>query len=114
MAAGTSKARDTYLKRTYGISEQEYKQLLKLQKGVCYICGRPAKEGGRSLAVDHRHVRGEKKLPDGERQKLIRSNVRGLLDMSCNKGLAYYRDNPERLIRAAKYLKQPPAKKVLK
>lgn len=106
-------SRDMYLRRTYGITETEYTKLLMLQKGVCFICQKPPKEGGRRLAVDHEHTKGERKLPDGERQRVIRGKVRGLLCSIHNRAIAKFRDNVNYLLRAALYLEKPPARKVL-
>jgi hypothetical protein len=50
------KAADLRLRRTYGITLADYKQMLKDQNGVCAICGKPPKEGGRNLHVDHMHT----------------------------------------------------------
>ena len=72
-------ARDGHLRRTYGITEREYNKLLKLQKGVCALCGNPPKNV--SLHVDHVHVVGFKKLPPEEKRKFIR----GILCFRCNK-----------------------------
>jgi Recombination endonuclease VII len=52
-------SRDRYLLRTYGISEEEYNEILAAQGGGCAICGRTTAEEGRSLAVDHNHKTGE-------------------------------------------------------
>lgn len=65
----TSKQRDKYLKKKYGIGIKEYKRMFKAQKGVCAICKRPPKNG-KNLHVDHDHKTGE---------------VRGLLDYYCNR-----------------------------
>ncbi len=55
--------------RKFGITEEDFSQLMKRQKGVCAIC--KAFPGGRwkILAVDHDHKTGK---------------VRGLLCMTCN------------------------------
>lgn len=87
---------DAHLRKTYGITLDDYNKLFTAQGGVCYICG-----GGTSknyLAVDHDHKSGE---------------VRGLLNASCNKALAIFRDDPERFDKAASYLRDPPARHVL-
>jgi Recombination endonuclease VII len=84
------------LQKNYGISLEEYNGMLMSQKGVCRICGNPEKdkhnssENKRKLAVDHCHRSGK---------------VRGLLCGACNKGLGYFKDNPESLQAAIKYLK---------
>lgn len=50
----------------------------------CVICG-----AADDLAVDHCHSTGK---------------IRGVLCRPCNLGLGYFRDDPERLLRAIKYL----------
>lgn len=80
----------------YGISEEEYEELLAAQGGACAICG--ATQGWMSshdsgkpkrLAVDHSHESGK---------------VRGLLCDRCNTVLGKTRDSPELLRKAAEYL----------
>jgi hypothetical protein len=51
--------RNWHLKKTYGISIEEYEALLKTQDGHCAIC--PATRGAsdrESLCVDHNHITG--------------------------------------------------------
>jgi hypothetical protein len=76
--------RDARLRRTYGISLDEYKAMFKRQRGRCRICG--AKK--RKLYIDHK-----KKI------------VRGLLCHPCNVGLGFFRDDPKRMRGAIIYLK---------
>jgi len=78
------------LKRTFGISLDEYQAMLVEQDGKCAICGQ--KDQWFSLAVDHCH--GTKR-------------VRGLLCSQCNRGLGLFRDKPELLENAARYLRHP-------
>lgn len=52
-------SRDSYLRRQYGITEKQYKELLEQQGGGCAICGKTPEEEGRNLAVDHNHKSGE-------------------------------------------------------
>ena len=49
-------SRDGYLRRTYGITIDEYDRLLASQSGGCAICG--GQSGGKNLAVDHDHKTG--------------------------------------------------------
>lgn len=56
------------LKSRYGISKEEYEELVAAQNGVCAICANPCKTGQR-LVVDHNHTTGKN---------------RGLLCKSCN------------------------------
>lgn len=96
------KRRDGHLRRTYGITTLQYDDLLGKQNHKCAICWRPSSSFKRSLAVDHCHTT---------------LRVRGLLCPFCNRGLRYYRDDPEAMERAAQYLRQgteffaPPKKR---
>ena len=81
--------RDKYLRKKYGITEDDYQKMEATHDGGCWICGRKPKLGGRRLHVDHCHKTGR---------------VRGLLCWHCNAGLRKYTDNPAKLRRAADYL----------
>lgn len=82
-----NKVKDYYLQKKYGITLDDYNKILKKQKGKCWICEAFPKT--RRLSVDHSHKTGQ---------------VRGLLCHRCNRGLAWFSDNPKLLNRAAKYL----------
>lgn len=85
--ARTSKARR--LQETYGISHEEYDELLAAQGGTCAICGRTPRY---NLDVDHDHRTGL---------------IRGLLCKMCNRHLLpSVRDDPDVLDAAAHYLIQ--------
>jgi hypothetical protein len=90
--------RDSYLKRKYGISKEDFAKLSIDQGGVCFICGASPKS--RSLHVDHIHVKGYKKLPP-EKKRLY---VRGLLCFPCNKLLVGRGMTIEKAERLVKYL----------
>jgi Recombination endonuclease VII len=76
------------LKKEYGISEEDYQTIFESQFGLCAICGQAPKDG--KFHTDHCHT----------------SNVvRGLLCTTCNLMLGLAKDNPEILIKAARYLK---------
>lgn len=83
--------RDYKLQRNYGITVEEYDEMLEAQGGGCAICGKTPEENGRRLAVDHNH----------ETDKL-----RGLLCNSCNSGLGYFQDKPEICCWAMLYLEE--------
>jgi len=55
----------------------------------CWICGKV--RVNRRLHIDHDHKTGK---------------IRGLLCMACNRGLAWFKDKPENLRNAAKYLRR--------
>lgn len=76
------------LKKNFGISVEQYDEMLIRQNGVCAICKTPCKSG-RRLAVDHDHKTGQ---------------VRSLLCSNCNRGLGCFQDNPDLLREAAQYL----------
>jgi hypothetical protein len=89
-ADGRKKAADrrSYLKRTYGITPEDYDETLAAQGGVCAICGRKPRSDI-SLHVDHDHESGRR---------------RGLLCFKCNNALGDFRDDIVQLQRAVSYL----------
>lgn len=82
--------RKSKLKSTYGITPDDYDRMFKIQNGRCAICGstRGNKRTG-YLFVDHNHQTGE---------------IRALLCGLCNTGLGNFRDNPDLLRAALRYL----------
>lgn len=85
-ATRTREIRAGHLRRTFGMSLDEYDQMLDAQGGGCAICGaRPAE--GQSLHVDH--------LSDA---------VRGILCIRCNNALGLLRESPGLVARAQDYL----------
>ncbi len=86
---------DAHLRRTYGITQTQYKIMLNRQGGVCAICRRKPRSNQPDLAVDHDHLDGL---------------VRGLLCARCNHGLlGYFGETIEIYTSAADYLTNPPA-----
>ncbi len=85
------------LKRDYGITIEQFNEMLASQHGKCAICevimDPPARATRDSVAVtvDHCHQSGK---------------VRGLLCYSCNLGLGIFKDRVERLEAAVKYLRK--------
>jgi len=86
-------AHELRLKNAYGITTEQYENLLRIQDGRCAICrDRPRRY---NLAVDHDHQTGK---------------IRGLLCKRCNHDLlGTARDSIEILERAVCYLESPPA-----
>lgn len=80
------------LKRRYGLTMEELKELINSQNGYCYICGRHESsfKGKRRLHLDHCHKTGK---------------VRKLLCIRCNNALGFLDDNIERLEKCISYLK---------
>lgn len=88
---GVGNKRDTTLRRTFGITLEEYLKIHDEQGGCCAICNKSVSENGKALAVDHCHSTGK---------------IRGLLCDLCNRGLGMFRDNPDSLITAIQYLRK--------
>ncbi|MFF8367867.1 endonuclease VII domain-containing protein [Streptomyces lydicus] len=90
-------ARNTRIQATYGLSADDYQRLFEAQGGKCAICHETRKT---NLAVDHCHKT---------------EAVRGLLCARCNGQLLARgaRDRPDVLRRAADYLEDYPAWRVL-
>ena len=76
------------LKRTYGITPEQWVEMLEQQNGTCAICdGLPGT--GRKFHVDHCHATGK---------------VRSLLCGRCNVALGMAGEDPGRLRKMADYL----------
>lgn len=78
----------------FGITPEQYQEMLDAQGGVCAICEGPERstdKKGRikAFAVDHDHDTGA---------------IRGLLCANCNKGIGNLGDSVDTLISAAAYL----------
>lgn len=81
----------------YGITLEEYEELLAKQYGKCAICAGHS-IAGRKLSVDHDHTTGK---------------VRGLLCVNCNAALGQFRESREVLLKAYKYLEAHESKQSL-
>ena len=84
--------RRSHLKRKFGISREDYDQLLASQDGTCAICGRAPRDDI-ALHVDHEHGTGR---------------IRGLLCFRCDNALGDFTDHPDLLVAAASYLGPVP------
>lgn len=87
--ANPHKRKSQRLKK-YGITHAEFEDMMTAQGGKCAICGHQDTENRNFFpVVDHCHNSGK---------------VRGLLCMNCNQGIGKFKDEPERLRRAAEYI----------
>jgi hypothetical protein len=94
------KARTYHLLSTYGLTIEDYEEMLEQQNYVCACCGLPeTRRTGRSrrsenvpmLHVDHCHGTGV---------------VRGLLCSSCNQALGLLGEDPKRIKALLKYVEE--------
>lgn len=81
--------RKRHLKTLYGISLEEYDNIVLKQGNLCAICNNPEPHVGASLAVDHDHASGK---------------VRELLCSHCNLLLGHAKDSIDTLEKAIQYL----------
>lgn len=89
------------LKNYFNMTLEEHNKLYECQNGRCAICNDAMPQfGGKGggMHIDHRHNNGE---------------VFGLLCPMCNKSLGGFGDSPENLRKAASYLEDPPARRIL-
>lgn len=77
-----------YRIRKYGLTVEEYEDMLRKQKGRCYICGNEPFE---TLHIDHCHTTGK---------------IRKLLCSSCNTALGHTREDIKILEKLISYVKE--------
>jgi hypothetical protein len=80
--------RGKHLKARYGLTPDDVAVMVAEQDGKCAICRDRAAEH-----VDHDHRTGE---------------VRGILCFTCNVGLGNFRDDPDLMLKAHRYLTRRP------
>jgi DNA-directed RNA polymerase subunit RPC12/RpoP len=85
-------ARKTLLKRSYGITLEQYEEILQKQDYKCAVCKRHKDEFTKNLAVDHDHKTGE---------------IRGALCTHCNRTIIGRNRDAEIFMNAYKYLLGP-------
>ena len=80
--------KDRRLRDNYGITKEQYDDMIVAQEGRCDICSCPMQKP----AVDHCHVT---------------EHIRGLLCFKCNNGLGIFNDDLGLLQAAIQYLSKP-------
>ena len=80
-----------HLKTRYGISLEQYNEMLKSQNSQCAICRTHQSTLKTCLAVDHCHKTNQ---------------IRGILCSSCNTGIGHLKDDIKILEKAILYLKE--------
>lgn len=88
-----SNNRRAHIKARYGLTLEQWHELLEIQNRRCAICQiRPGENNARHWATDHCHTTGK---------------VRGLLCNLCNAGIGNLKDDPNLLRAAILYLETP-------
>lgn len=85
-------SRATWVLKTYGITLEQFDQILAFQDGVCGCCRKPFREN-ETPHIDHEHG----------------AHVRGLVHAYCNTRLIGRLKSWEAAQNLADYLKNPPA-----
>jgi hypothetical protein len=86
---------NSHLINTYGITLNQYQNILDRQNGVCAICQQKSEKI--KLAVDHDHNTGK---------------IRGLLCRDCNQAIGLLKDNVVLLEKAKEYLQKETSIKI--
>lgn len=77
--------------RTLGVTQVQYLEMHRQQKGRCGICGKRLRSRRyKAFAVDHCHITGK---------------IRGLLCTKCNTAIGLLDDNPQRMFSAIRWVK---------
>lgn len=79
-----------HLKSKYNMTLDQYNQMFDTQRGLCAVCGVPAGDLKRNLAVDHNHRTGK---------------IRGLLCFACNSLIGRIEKNPLLIPTMMKYIR---------
>lgn len=92
------KNRNTKLKQAYGMSHDDYLEILEKQNYKCACCGVDNKEAGaKGLVVDHNHTTGA---------------VRELLCHSCNTALGLLKEDTSIVSNLLKYIRKHNGREV--
>jgi hypothetical protein len=92
--ANPDKTKNSRLKNTFGITLEDYNDLLKAQNGCCAICQTDTPTGIGNFHVDHCHKTNK---------------IRGLLCSKCNHALGLFNDNQNNMRKAIEYLDRAEA-----
>ena len=82
------KHRQSQIKSRFGLSHEDWLKIWDSQSGRCVICGKRFIKPS-NACVDHNHKTGK---------------IRGLLCITCNSGLGFFKDDPKLTAKATEYL----------
>lgn len=86
---GTLKMYNSHLLRTYGITREQYEELVTAQDGKCALCRVAFPKSRYHCHLDHCHETGI---------------VRGIVCAKCNMRIDQYEDDPDLLLRYYEYI----------
>lgn len=91
----TDRLKGYRVKHSFGITYEDWVNLMESSEWKCEICGRTIETSGRTLAVDHCHKTGR---------------IRGVLCQRCNCAIGLMNDDPAILQNAIQYLHKEDTK----
>ncbi len=94
-AGRKDKARNTKLKKEYGITGAQYDELVAKQGGNCPVCRLPLDPNSRSHPVDHAHGGAHA------------GRIRGVVHRDCNRFVLWTHDDSTMLRNAAELIDNP-------
>lgn len=91
----SKRAKIKSIKANFGITIEDFRRMEAEQHGVCGICGKKETRKRRGsvarLSVDHHHKKGY---------------IRGLLCTRCNTAIGLFKDDPDLLRKAIRYIEK--------
>ena len=94
-AGRKDKARNTKLKKEYGVTGAQYDELVARQGGKCPVCKEPLDPNSRSHSVDHAHGGAHA------------GRIRGVVHRDCNRFVLWTHDDSTMLRNAAELIDNP-------
>lgn len=82
------------MKHNFGITLEDWDQMLRDQSGRCFLCEEPLRSGRTDIHIDHDHACCPGKRSCGK-------CIRGLACQKCNQGVGQFNDNPALLRKVA-------------
>lgn len=86
-----------HIKSKFGITLDQWDQMLRDQSGRCFLCENPLRAGRTDIHVDHNHACCPGRKSCGK-------CIRGLACQKCNQGIGQFGDDPMLLRKVAQNL----------
>ena len=105
--------RANHLMSTYGITVEQFEDMLIEQGGLCGICHKDEPGYHGTWNIDHVHCVHERVFKKSDKPSYVcyraeckPKDIRGLLCTKCNNGLGFFEDNPTSLRNAADWVEE--------